>query len=196
MKKVGIMGGTFDPIHYGHLLAAETAREQGGLAEVWFIPSFVPPLKASDPGAASEQRYEMACLATEDHSAFRVLDIELKRGGVSYSYDTVSELAGLYPDVSFFYIIGSDRINDLSSWHRIEELAALIGFIGLERPGEPVLLDSLPAYLRRSITLAQMPGIGISSTLIREKLAAEQSIRYLVPDAVAGYIRRHGLYEA
>jgi nicotinate-nucleotide adenylyltransferase len=193
---VGIMGGTFDPIHIGHLLAAETAREQCGLEEVWFIPSFAPPLKASDPGASSMQRYEMVCLAAEGNPAFRVLDIELKRGGVSYSYDTMQELVRVHPDVSFFYIIGSDRINDLAGWHRIEQLAQLIGFIGLERPGEPIRLASLPAYLQSRVELARMPGIGISSTAIRAKRASGESVRYFVPDAVLSYIRRHELYEA
>ena len=194
MKKIGIMGGTFDPIHVGHLIAAETAREQGGLDEVWFIPTADPPLKDRAPLASAERRYEMVRLAAESHGAFRVLDIELKRGGISYSIDTVTELRMLFPGYAFFYIIGSDRINDLPRWHRIEELSKLAGFIGLERPGEPFRLNGLPDCLQQSLLLTEMPQIGISSTELRSWLAAGRSARYFVPEPVRAYIRRFGLY--
>lgn len=196
MSKIGIMGGTFDPIHTGHLLAAEKAREQCGLDQVWFIPSYMPPLKAGEPGAGGEHRYAMAEAAVETNEAFRVRDIELKRGGVSYSYDTAHELMSRYPGHSFAYIIGSDRINDLAQWHRIEELARLVSFIGLERPGESARPDLLPPYLREKLTIVEMPAIGISSTDIRRRLNAGLSVRYMVPDSVDQYIRRHGLYES
>lgn len=196
MRNVGIMGGTFDPIHMGHMIAAETAREQCGLHEVWFIPSYGPPLKANEPGVNSRHRYEMACCAAEDNPYFRVLDIELQRGGVSYSYDTVMELKLRYPELQFSYIIGSDRINDLPQWHKIELLAEAVSFIGLERPNEPIRLEELPGYLRSRIRLIRMPAIEISSTAIRGKLKADGSVRYLVPDSVLSYIRRYGLYES
>lgn len=194
MKKIGIMGGTFDPIHVGHLIAAETAREQGGLDEVWFIPTADPPLKDRAPLEPGERRYEMVRLAAESHAAFRVLDIELKRGGISYSIDTVTELRKLYPEHAFFYIIGSDRMNDLPRWHRIEELSKLAGFIGMERPGEPLRFDGLPEFLRKPLLLAEMPLIGLSSTELRSRLASGRSVRYLVPGPVYAYIRRLGLY--
>lgn len=190
--KIGIMGGTFDPIHIGHLIAAEAAREQAGLDEVWFIPTADPPLKDKAPSAAADQRYEMVRLAVENHSRFRVLDIELKRGGVSYSIDTVTELRKQFPGHAFCYIIGSDRINDLPRWHRIEQLSKLAGFIGLERPSNASRMDGLPSYLQ--LQLVEMPPIGISSTDLRERLAAGQSIRYRVPEPVGDYIRRRGLY--
>lgn len=192
--KIGIMGGTFDPIHIGHLIAAEAAREQAGLDEVWFIPTADPPLKGSAPRAAADQRYEMVRLAVESNSRFRVLDIEQKRGGVSYSIDTVTELRKQYPDHTFSYIIGSDRINDLPRWHRIGELSELAGFIGLERPENELQLDELPSYLRERLQLARMPQIGISSTELRERLAGGLSVCYLVTEPVSDYIRRHRLY--
>ncbi|MDQ0059248.1 nicotinate-nucleotide adenylyltransferase [Paenibacillus harenae] len=196
MSKIGIMGGTFDPVHTGHLLAAEKAREQCGLQEVWFIPSYMPPLKANEPGVSSEHRYGMVEAAVATNDAFRVLDIELKRGGISYSYDTVSELIKRYPGRSFAYIIGSDRINDLCKWHRIEELAELVTFIGLERPAEPAQPGQLPSFLKQRLTIVEMPPIGISSTDIRNRLTAGHSVQYMVPDTVLEYIRRYGLYES
>lgn len=194
MAAIGIMGGTFDPVHIGHLIAAETALDKCGLDEVWFIPSYAPPLKDNEPGADSRNRYRMVEEAVRTNPSFRVLDIELERGGTSYSYDTALELTSQYPDTRFSYIIGSDRINDLPRWHRIEELAELVSFIGLERPETPAGPDGLPDYLRKKLTLAAMPPIGISSTDIRDRLKAGQSIRYLVPEGVREMIRRNGYY--
>lgn len=196
MSKIGIMGGTFDPIHIGHLIAAETAREHCGLHEVWFIPSYGPPLKAHEPGVSGQTRYEMVCGAIESNSAFRALDIELKRGGVSYSYDTIKELMRLYPNDSFSYIIGSDRINDLPHWYQIEQLAARITFIGLERPADPVIIAALPVFLQERIRLIPMPAIDISSTVIRSRAKAGLSVQYLVPDSVRSFMRRYKLYES
>ncbi|WP_336788556.1 nicotinate-nucleotide adenylyltransferase [Paenibacillus sp. MMO-177] len=196
MSRIGIMGGTFDPVHTGHLIAAEAARDGCGLDEVWFIPTFQPPLKDNEPGAGSELRLRMVQEALSGNPAFKALDIELERGGMSYSIDTVLELKKRYPDAAFSYIIGSDRINDLPKWHRIEELAELITFIGLEREGTAVQLDELPEYIRRRVTMASMPPIGISSTDIRSRVQAGRSIAYLVPDTVHQFIKGRGLYES
>ncbi|WP_139997676.1 nicotinate-nucleotide adenylyltransferase [Paenibacillus paridis] len=196
MSKIGIMGGTFDPIHIGHLIAAEAAREQCGLDEVWFIPSYGPPLKPNEPGVSGQHRYEMVCSAIESNAAFRALDLELQRGGVSYSYDTVMELRKRYPEHAFSYIIGSDRINDLPQWYKIELLADLVTFIGLSRPETPIHLDALPVYLQEKIKLIHMPAIEISSTVIRSRASFGQSVQYLVPDSVNSYLRRHRLYES
>ncbi|MFD0715041.1 nicotinate-nucleotide adenylyltransferase [Paenibacillus sp. GCM10027626] len=194
--KVGLMGGTFDPIHYGHLLAAETAREACGLNEVWFIPSFVPPLKDHQPGADGEARLEMVYRAIDFQPHFRAMDIELERGGTSYSIDTVEALQQLYPGREFSYIIGSDRVNDLAKWHQIEKLAGLVHFIGVERPGEKIDVSSLPAYIRERLTVIDMPLIDISSTAIRQRRAAGKSVRFLVPDKVYSFMRRNALYES
>nr|WP_221401221.1 nicotinate-nucleotide adenylyltransferase [Paenibacillus phyllosphaerae] len=191
------MGGTFDPIHMGHLLAAQAAREAYPLDQVWFIPSGVPPLKGRNPGADSVARLEMTMLATEVEPAFRVLPLEVDRGGVSYSYDTVTELMERHPQAEFAYIIGSDRVNDLVKWHRIEELAAKIRFIGLARPGDPMTpLEELPAFIASRLTIARMPQIELSSTAIRQRVAQGHSIRFMVPESVYSYIQRNGLYES
>lgn len=194
MIKAGIMGGTFDPIHIGHLIAAESALEACRLDEVWFIPTASPPLKENEPGARADDRLAMVSAAIAGHERFRVLDIELRRGGVSYSIDTITTLRQLHPDHSFAYIIGSDRINDLPKWHKIDELAELVTFIGLARPGTTARPELLPEELRRRLTFADMPAIGVSSTDLRERLALGKSIRYLVPDSVHDMIRRHGWY--
>ncbi|MCM3626569.1 nicotinate-nucleotide adenylyltransferase [Paenibacillus glycanilyticus] len=196
MSRIGIMGGTFDPVHIGHLIAAEAARDGCGLDEVWFIPTYQPPLKDNQPGASSELRFQMVKEALGGNPAFKALDVELRRGGMSYSIDTVLELKRHYPDAAFSYIIGSDRINDLPKWHRIEELAELITFIGLEREGTALQLGELPEYIRQRITMAAMPPIGISSTDIRSRAQSGRTIAYLVPDTVHQFIKRRGLYES
>ncbi|MUT66280.1 nicotinate-nucleotide adenylyltransferase [Paenibacillus sp. NEAU-GSW1] len=196
MSSIGIMGGTFDPIHIGHLIAAETALELCELDEVWFIPSFKPPLKDHAPGVDSDIRYRMVEEAIGQNPSFHAVDIELRRGGMSYSVDTAIELKRLHPQHSFSYIIGSDRINDLQQWHRIEELAELVSFIGLEREGTPAEPDRLPGFLQERLRIVPMPAIGVSSTDIRNRVKAGRSIRYLAPDAVELIIKERALYES
>ncbi|MCR8655871.1 nicotinate-nucleotide adenylyltransferase [Paenibacillus endoradicis] len=194
MRKVGIMGGTFDPIHMGHLIAASSAMEAASLDEVWFIPTATPPLKPNAPLATAEQRLQMVQLAIADQSAFRALDIELSRSGISYSFDTVTRLMSQYPHHQFNYIIGSDRIHDLPTWHRAEELRSLISFIGLNRPSDPLQLDLLSSEWRSKLTIASMPLIGISSTELRLRAEQGLSLQYYVPDSVAQYIRGNRIY--
>ncbi|WP_338044949.1 nicotinate-nucleotide adenylyltransferase [Paenibacillus lignilyticus] len=194
--KVGFMGGTFDPIHYGHLLAAESAREACGLDEVWFIPAGHPPLKENGPLADGQTRLEMVYRAIDFQPHFRGMDVELEREGTSYTIDTVKSLMELYPDREFSIIIGSDRVNDLPQWHQINELAALVRFIGVRRAGEELKVDALPAFLQERLSIIEMPQIGISSTDIRNRRAQGRSIRFLVPEKVYSFIRRNGLYES
>ncbi|MBD2844493.1 nicotinate-nucleotide adenylyltransferase [Paenibacillus sp. IB182496] len=196
MLQVGLMGGTFDPIHYGHLLAAESAREQLGLDEVWFVPSHHPPLKPHAPQASGEQRLEMVFRAIDFQPHFRAMPIELEREGTSFTIDTVAALREQYPEREFAVIIGADRVNDLAQWHRIEELARGVSFIALRRPGVELDCASLPAYLRERLRICDMPQMGVSSTEIRERCAAGRSIRFLVPDKVRQFILRNGLYGA
>ncbi|MFC4811298.1 nicotinate-nucleotide adenylyltransferase [Paenibacillus sp. GCM10023250] len=194
--KVGFMGGTFDPIHYGHLLAAETAREACGLDEVWFVPSGHPPLKEHGPVADGDSRLEMVYRAIDFQPYFRAMNLELEREGTSYTVDTIQALAGQYPGRAFSIIIGADRVNDLAQWHDIDALAQLASFIGVTRAGETLELDRLPASIADKLTVVEMPRIDISSTAIRERAAAGRSIRFLVPDKVHSFIRRNGLYDA
>jgi len=193
MRKVGIMGGAFDPIHIGHLLAAEAAREQYALDEVWFMPSHVPPHK-SKSGVSGEERLEMVAAAIRGHADFKTLDIELKRGGVSYTIDTIRELKQLHPDLEFYFIIGADMVNYLPKWEGIEELVTMLHFIGLQRPGSFLELDLMPSFIQDAVLLAEMPLVDISSSLIRKRRAAGHSVRYMVTEEVHEYIVRSGLY--
>lgn len=193
MRKIGLMGGTFDPVHVGHLLAAECAREAAKLDEVRFVPNAIPPHKPQ-PSADSDDRCAMIEAAIAGHPAFRLEKIELERAGASYTIDTVIRLQEREPDARFYWIIGSDMINDLPNWRRVDELAERIGFIGLERPDQPTGDAELPTFLRRRLQRAAMPPVGISSTDIRRRLKEGRSIRYLVPDAVYDYIQRNDLY--
>ncbi|GED31311.1 nicotinate-nucleotide adenylyltransferase [Brevibacillus centrosporus] len=189
IKHVGILGGTFDPIHCGHLLAAEQAREQAGLDEVWFMPTHIPPHKTRDGLTDAATRLEMVELAVADHESFRVTDVELRREGPSYTYDTIVQLVEQYPDCRFSFIIGGDMVEILPKWYRFEELSRMIRFIGLARPGADI--DRVP---NDTVTFIEMPVWDISSTLIRMKAAEGQSIRYLVPRSVERYIKENGFY--
>ncbi|MFC0215853.1 nicotinate-nucleotide adenylyltransferase [Paenibacillus chartarius] len=193
-RRVGIMGGTFDPIHTGHLLAAEAAREGAGLDEVWLLPASVPPHKQ---GAATdgEHRWRMTVAAAEGNDFLRGCDLELRKGGVSYTIDTVLLLRERFPDTQFSFIIGGDMVAYLPNWHRIDEIVEQIRFVGLQRPGYPNAAEGLPDPLRRALTMVPMPLVDISSTDIRERRRQGRSIRYLVPDAVYRYIEGNGLYE-
>jgi nicotinate-nucleotide adenylyltransferase len=195
MRRTGLFGGTFDPVHYGHLLAAEAAKEAANLEEVWFIPTFIPPHKSS-PGTDAAQRLHMLEAALAACPDFRAEPIELDRQGVSYTIDTVIELRARHPDRDFFWIVGSDMVNDLPNWKNAEQLAGFVTFIGLERPGAPIGDSGLPAYIRNKLVKAIMPPIGLSSTEIRHRVQAGRSIRFMTPDPVCEWIRRHGLYES
>ena len=193
---MGIMGGTFDPIHLGHLIAAERVYEKLGLDEVRFMPSHQPPHKSSGRGASPEQRFEMVKRAIAGHPSFVVSDDELKRGGTSYSIDTVSEIAVREPRVELFYIIGADMVMFLPKWYRIADLVERVTFVGVQRPGHDLRMDDLPLFIRQAVQLVTMPAIEISSTMIRVLRREGRSIRYLVPDTVHGYIKENQLYES
>ncbi|EJW17295.1 nicotinate-nucleotide adenylyltransferase [Paenibacillus alvei] len=196
MKFVGIMGGTFDPIHLGHLVAAECARETASLDEVWFMPAHVPPHKSHRPSASAEQRLEMAKLAVQGNPHFRVCDWEIRHGGVSYTLDTVKGLREEYPDTEWAWIIGGDMVAYLPQWHHIDELMEQIRFIGLHRPGSNWDTSKIPASWASRLIESQMPQMDISSTDIRQRIAEGRSIAYIVPDQVQQYIARWGLYES
>lgn len=195
MRKIGLMGGTFDPVHNGHLLAAESAREGAKLDEVWFVPTSIPPHKPQ-PGTNSEARCLMLEAAIAGNPSFRLEPIELRREGASYTIDTVIALQQLHPDVLFYWIVGSDMVNDLPGWRRIDELAERIHFIGLERPEQSADESGLPVFIRRRLLRAGMPQIGISSTDIRRRLKERRSVRYMLPEAVQEIITRNDLYES
>lgn len=184
------MGGTFDPIHCGHLLAAEQAREQAGLDEIWFMPTHVPPHKERESLTLAHHRLQMVKLAVSDHEVFRVTDVEFERKGPSYTYDTMTQLIRQFPDCRFSFIMGGDMVKILPKWYQYQELIHMVRFIGLARPGTELDLKS-----SEDVTFVEMPVWDISSTMIREKAAARKSIRYLVPDAVERYIKENRIYE-
>jgi nicotinate-nucleotide adenylyltransferase len=194
-KHIGIMGGTFDPIHIGHLLAAEMAKEAGKLDAVWFLPTYHPPHKHHKMGASAEARKRMVKLAIADVDYFHLELMELERGGISYSIDTAIQLTQLYPDVRFTWIIGGDMAQYLPQWVRIEELVQYVSFLGLTRPGYAYECSLLPEFIRDRVLYHEMPSLDISSTMIRERVRAGRSIRYLTPDAVRYYIEQEGLYQ-
>ncbi|MCQ4086213.1 nicotinate-nucleotide adenylyltransferase [Saccharibacillus sp. JS10] len=189
--KIGIMGGTFDPIHIGHLVAAETVREVLRLDEIWFMPSHIPPHKA-EAGFSGDERLQMVELAIQSQPAFRTLDIELRRGGVSYSADTMEILTNQYREHSFHFIIGTDMVNYLPKWERIEELAKMTRFAAVGRAGYKLDKSQLPEDVASAIDDVDMPQLQISSTEIRERLRNGTSARYLVPDSVYEYLQRSG----
>ncbi|MDX8045903.1 nicotinate-nucleotide adenylyltransferase [Gracilibacillus sp. S3-1-1] len=187
MKRVGLFGGTFDPPHYGHLLMAEQAHQQLNLDEVWFIPSYLPPHK-SEAKTTAEDRVEMTKAAIEDNPAFKVNTIEVEREGKSYTLKTIQALKAQYPDYQFYFIIGGDMVEYLPKWHQIDQLIQLITFIGVDRPG------SSTKHVVYPVEMIEMPSLDISSTMIRERISAGQSIKYLTPKEVITIINKNSLY--
>ena len=200
--RIGIMGGSFDPIHIGHLMVAEQMREARQLERILFIPSKIPPHKAERELASPRDRIKMARLAVEGHSAFDVSDIELRREGPSYSIDTLAELREKWRDQHrIFFIIGSDTLADLPTWRRPGDLVDQADFLTAVRPGFPIdSWDDLSVTFSPEQVARLKQGcvdtipIGISSTEIRRRARQGHSIRYLVPEAVEQYIQRRGLY--
>lgn len=197
--RIGIMGGTFDPIHYGHLLTAEYVRDACGLTEILFIPAANSPFKLERKVAPASDRLTMTRLAVRDNPYFEASDIEMCRRGVSYTSDTIDELhRQLDGRAEFFFITGADAINDLPDWHEAKHLLESCHFIAATRQGTK--LDM--AYLREAFgTLCEnhihqitTPELEISSTEIRERIGSGRSVRYMLPPAVADYIKKEGLY--
>ena len=196
--RLGIFGGTFDPIHLGHLLTAEAVLEGLFLDKVIFIPASIPPHKTDKFVTPPEKRMDMTRLGTAYNENFAVSDIELKRKGPSYSVDTVSELKNRYPDGEFFFIIGSDAINDIATWHEAKKLIASCNFAAVTRAGKPLNREYLREYFgelaHTNITEVKTPQIEISSTDIRRRIGEGKNISYMVTKEVAEYIKREGLY--
>ncbi len=188
-KKIGILGGTFDPPHFGHLLIAQEALIQCELDEIWFVPAQIPPHKERADLSSSKDRKKMVCLAIEDNPSFILSTVELEREGPSYTVDTMRELTSRHNDCQFFFIIGGDMIDYLPQWTAIDELLQLVTFIGIKRPGFP----SNSPYPHNMIEI-EAPQLDISSSDIRSRVLDGENIRYLMPDAVCYYIKERGLY--
>jgi nicotinate-nucleotide adenylyltransferase len=194
--RIGLMGGTFDPVHYGHLVIAEVAREEFALDRVLWLPAGDPPHKKNYRISGQEHRYAMALLATGGHERFEVSRWELERPGPSYSIDTISHFRSVWPEAELFFITGADAILEILTWHRHQEVIRACQFIAVTRPGYDLaqLHKRLPPEYTRRIAPLTAPGMDTSSTEVRRRVAAGKTIRYLVPEAVEAYIRKHRLY--
>ncbi len=194
--RVGILGGTFDPVHLGHLILAEQARAELPLDLVLFIPAGDPWRKSHREVTGAEHRLAMLRLAVEDNDAFGISDIELRREGPTYTADTIEALAGERLDDEFFLIVGADALADLPNWHEPGRIIRHAILAVAARAGERasgIALSSVPGVARRTVQF-EMPRVDISATGIRERVAKGRTIRYLVPAPVERYIAEQGLY--
>lgn len=193
--KLGFLGGSFDPVHHGHLLAAQDALEALGLDKVIFIPSAQAPLKANQPGLSAEHRLELLSLALEGIPYFETSTVEIDRGGVSYTVETACSLRELYPRAELYWIIGADQARCLRQWHRIDELAGLLAFACVGRPGSEVPGAELRVEGLR-VCPVESHLCEISSSDIRERLRSGRPIHFLTPSRVIERITEKGWYRA
>ena len=189
ITKLGVLGGTFDPPHIGHLLLAQTAFENYNLDKILFIPAARLPHKHQKAVAPVKTRLEMLRLALDEDNRFEISDIEIKRPGLSYTSDTLEKLQALYPKAKFYLIIGGDNISDMQTWKNPENIFALARGVASLRP------NSRPdGVYRDRVEIFNMPQVDISSTMIRQFVKRGKSVKYMVTDKVEQFIRRHGLY--
>ena len=190
--KIGFLGGSFDPVHFGHLLAAQDAYEQCGLERLFLVPAAQAPLKSSDVQSSADDRLAMLRAAVEWDQRFEISDYELRKGGISYTIDSARYFRGLFPHDELYWIIGGDQLPKLHLWRDIAELASLVEFIFLERPGYPVKpREDIPG-----LRLRRCDGhlLAVSSTELRERARRRLSLDYFVPHKAIVYIREKALY--
>jgi nicotinate-nucleotide adenylyltransferase len=187
--RIGIMGGTFDPIHHGHLVAASEVADHFHLDEVIFVPTGESPLKPES--TASEHRYLMSVIATASNPRFSVSRIDIDRGGPTYTIDTLRDMRERYPDAELFFISGADAIAQILDWKNVGELWDLAHFVAVSRPGHFLTMSGLP---QSDVRLVEIPALAISSTDCRERVERGSPVWYLVPDGVVQYIAKHRLY--
>nr|WP_309980101.1 nicotinate-nucleotide adenylyltransferase [Arthrobacter oryzae] len=187
--RLGVMGGTFDPIHHGHLVAASEVAAKFGLDEVVFVPTGQPWQKTHKQVSEPEHRYLMTVIATASNPRFTVSRVDVDRPGPTYTIDTLRDLRTQRPDADLFFITGADAMAQILSWKNIDELWSLAHFVGVTRPGH--VLDGMG---RKDVSLLEVPAMAISSTDCRARVAAGNPVWYLVPDGVVQYIAKYGLY--
>lgn len=188
-RRIGVMGGTFDPVHHGHLVAASEAATHFALDEVVFVPTGAPEHKRNV--TAGEHRYLMTVIATASNPRFTVSRVDIDRDGPTYTIDTLRDLRGLYPDSDFYFISGADAIAQILEWKDIEAAWDVAHFVAVTRPGHALSLSGLPA---EHVSQLEIPALAISSTDCRSRVSSGSSVWYLVPDGVVQYIAKHGLY--
>lgn len=185
------MGGTFDPIHHGHLVAASEVAAVFGLDEVVFVPTGQPWQKSDIEVSPAEQRYLMTVVATAANPRFRVSRVDVDRPGPTYTIDTLRDLSAEHPDAELFFITGADALAQILLWKDVDELFELARFVGVTRPGHELSGQGVPAD---RIDLLEIPALAISSTVCRERVRVGKPVWYLVPDGVVQFIAKYGLY--
>lgn len=186
------MGGTFDPIHHGHLVAASEVQHRFGLDEVVFVPTGEPWQKSGRGVSPAEHRYLMTVIATASNPRFSVSRVDIDRPGPTYTIDTLRDLRAARPDSELYFITGADALEKILSWKDVDELWELAHFVGVTRPGHELSAEGLPA---RDLSLAEVPAMAISSSDCRARVGAGQPVWYLVPDGVVQYIGKYRLYK-
>jgi nicotinate-nucleotide adenylyltransferase len=190
-RRIGIMGGTFDPIHNGHLVAASEVQQHFGLDEVLFVPTGQPWMKPAVTD--SEHRYLMTVIATAANPRFTVSRVDIDRSGATYTIDTLRDIRALHPDADLFFISGADAIAQILDWKSVDELWSLAHFVAVSRPGHELVISALPA---QEVSSLEVPALAISSTDCRSRVSRGFPVWYLVPDGVVQYISKHHLYRS
>jgi nicotinate-nucleotide adenylyltransferase len=192
-RRLGIMGGTFDPIHHGHLVAASEVAARFGLAEVIFVPTGQPWQKSDRQVSPAEHRYLMTVIATASNPRFWVSRVDIDRPGPTFTIDTIRDIHALRPDAELYFITGADALGQILSWRDHQEMAHLARLVGVTRPGYELSDAHLP---NDTVTLVEVPAMAISSSACRQRVRDELPVWYLVPDGVVQYIGKHRLYRA
>lgn len=193
--RLGVMGGTFDPIHHGHLVAASEVAARFSLDEVVFVPTGVPWQKADRKVSQAEDRYLMTVIATASNPRFSVSRVDIERGGNTYTVDTLKDLrAERGEGIDLFFITGADALAQILTWRGADELFDLAHFVGVSRPGIPLAKGDISHLPQDRVTLLEIPAMAISSTSCRERAAEGLPLWYLVPDGIVQYINKRGLY--
>ncbi|HAT1181385.1 TPA: nicotinate-nucleotide adenylyltransferase [Corynebacterium striatum] len=193
-QRIGIMGGTFDPIHNGHLVAASEVAYRFQLDQVVFVPTGQPWQKAGRNVTAAEHRYLMTMVATASNPRFTVSRVDIDRKGPTYTIDTLRDLRELFPDAELYFITGADSLASIMSWRDWEVMLEMANFVGVTRPGYELSKDMLPLESQTGIELIEIPAMAISSTDCRERAREGEPVWYLVPDGVVQYIAKNNLY--
>lgn len=200
MTRFGIMGGTFDPIHFGHLVIANEVLDQYKLDKIIFVPTGTPPHKSTEGMSSAYHRYMMVQFATMTNPKFYVSDLETKKRGICYTIDTIRELKKKYSNTDFYFITGTDAVLDLPTWKEPEKILKLCKFIAVNRPG--YISDNFDKEINKiikeyggSIDIIKVPQLKISSTDIRDRICYNRSVKYLLPEIVEQYILKNGLYK-
>ncbi len=195
-KRIAIMGGTFDPIHYGHLVVAEEVRTKFNIERVLFMPTGNPPHKKDKTVSSSEHRYLMTVLATVTNSHFDVSRIEIDRTGYTYTIDTITELKKIISeDTTVYFITGADAIHHILTWKEPEKLFSLCEFVAVTRPGYVTQISEIEKRFESKIHFLKVPSLDISSSDIRTRIKEGKSIKYMLPEEVENYIYKFELYK-